>query len=721
MTSSHPVGMSAPYLSDGFLIGLYQLSPYWHIPDINYAEREAYEKSTRFFLPVPRREQSLKHTAGWDSNDYQIDISTQHGIDQYRRLIDRCSQLGIKSINFAPSNNNVSSRQDSTDIWGWESVLFLTLGQKIRLEQWKPIRDSLPLSIAQMLDYARSKQVKLVAYVYPQLGYRSKGIDQAWLYSSSNCKDMCASLASVKFQKYFLQLLIDFAQVTDIAGYAWDYNFFYDPRYSEYSSWRGWQWIRTELLLALPHLIMDHRQNSQNDGPWSWVNLNGYTAPLLMDENPETYSILYPSLHTDKISADFMRQQNSELRIEHFASMDFIPGFLAHQTERYLTDGTLSWLDNNVRDFDLMGLSYTLLSNIATAGLNPIHSYLPARDLEEFNLVPKELLQFWSNWLQWTDGHVEEIRNGIPFNNEQDWSLMKLNGLDGFLFLFNPNYQQINRTVVFDGKLNLQQPNISGYWLIKEIYPQERFLTIINYNMNMTFLLDGQSVTVYQIIFTLTVDPPIILGLTGNASIVNETILKLDNVCGESGTELAHEIVIILPNERLIANVYLNGIEKKFQQKGQFIWLTEFVSFPGLYLPRSAQVRNNTIIISDLLLQQLRKRQSDYPIRWSEKELNDASWLGPHRLLLFICILNPNDQWQITAQINNNPIVVHKGYNTRDHIVRDRFMGFYMDLTNIVTQANVEYHVSLDLPQLDPGQYQGLFLENIERILVPPQ
>jgi hypothetical protein len=47
-------------------------------------------------------------------------------------------------------------------------------------------------------------------------------------------------------------------------------------------------------------------------------------------------------------------------------------------------------------------------------------------------------------------------------------------------------------------------------------------------------------------------------------------------------------------------------------------------------------------------------------------------------------------------------------------------MGFYIDLTTIVTQANVEYYLSLNLPQLNPGQFQGLFLENIERILVQP-
>jgi hypothetical protein len=214
VTSSYPIGMNTSYLSEGFLIGFYQLSSFWHTNDINYAERTAYEKSTTFFYPVPQRKESIKHVVGWDSNDYQIDISTPHGIEEYKRLIDRCSQLGIKSITFAPSNANVSNRQESTDNWGWESILFLSLGQKIRQEQWKPYLDPIPPTIQQMLDYAAFKQVKLVPYVYPPLGYRSTGKDQAWLYPSSSCKGMCASLASIEFQQYFLQLLIDFAQVT---------------------------------------------------------------------------------------------------------------------------------------------------------------------------------------------------------------------------------------------------------------------------------------------------------------------------------------------------------------------------------------------------------------------------------------------------------------------------------------------------------------------------
>ena len=129
---------------------------------------------------------------------------------------------------------------------------------------------------------------------------------------------------------------------------------------------------------------------------------------------------------------------------------------------------------------------------------------------------------------------------------------------------------------------------------------------------------------------------------------------------------------------------------------------------------------NNTIVISDLLIEQLQTRQRAYPIPWTVEELADATWLAPHRLLLFICILEPNDQWKLTGRINNNSIVVQKAYNTREHIDRNRFMGFYVDLSSIVTQPFVEYHVELSLPTLKPGQYQGLFLENIERILVEP-
>ncbi|CAF3709398.1 unnamed protein product [Rotaria sp. Silwood1] len=219
VTSSYDVGIETAYLSEGFLIGFYQLSPYWHTNDVNYAERQAYVNATSFFFTVSPHNYSLKHVVGWDNNDCQIDISTEHGIEEYKRLINRCAQLGITSITFAPSNSNVSRRDQGTDDWGWESVLWMSLGEKIRLEQWKPYRDPIPPTIQYLLDYAAIKQVKLVPYVYPPLGYRLQGQDQAWLVENPHCRNLCASLASIEFQRYFLQLLIDFAQVTGNSSY----------------------------------------------------------------------------------------------------------------------------------------------------------------------------------------------------------------------------------------------------------------------------------------------------------------------------------------------------------------------------------------------------------------------------------------------------------------------------------------------------------------------
>ncbi|CAF1532190.1 unnamed protein product [Rotaria sp. Silwood1] len=295
---------------------------------------------------------------------------------------------------------------------------------------------------------------------------------------------------------------------------------------------------------------------------------------------------------------------------------------------------------------------------------------------------------------------------------------MKSNGFDGYLFLFNPYYKQVHRKILFDGKLNLKNPQKQGYWLLKEIYPQERFILFIEYNQTNEFLLDGQSVSIYQLIFISIIDQPILVGISGQAFLTNKNILIIDGVYGKAGTQTNNPISIILPNQDLIFNVLLNGIEKRFKQNNHIIILTDPLSFSGLYLPRSAEILNNTIMISDLLLKQLVTRQLEYSIQWTEKELNDASWLGPHRLLLFIYILNPNDQWNITAQINNNSIIVHKSYNTHDHYYQQRFIGFYLDLTNIVIQPNVQYYLSLNMPHMQPGQFQGLFLENIERILI---
>ncbi|CAF5068454.1 unnamed protein product, partial [Rotaria socialis] len=90
---------------------------------------------------------------------------------------------------------------------------------------------------------------------------------------------------------------------------------------------------------------------------------------------------------------------------------------------------------------------------------------------------------------------------------------------------------------LFDGKLNVKNPQQQGYWLLKEIYPQERFIQFIEYNQTNQFLLDGQSVTVYQLIFIPIIDQPILVGISGQAFVTNQNTIIINGVYGEAGTQ----------------------------------------------------------------------------------------------------------------------------------------------------------------------------------------
>ena len=319
VTATQPVGVALvnaygeAFTTDGFVVGAYVLSPHWHllppasspsssssssstfqssprpsalsaVPErpnsLNFAERVAFSDCVERFWVGPPRRSSLRLNVGWDENDYEVDISTAQGVEQYRRILDRNAQLGITHLIFAPQNSAVSSRVNATDSWGWEEALWLTLGEHVRLGLWVPGRDAVPPSIQGLLDYAASRGVRLMAYVYPPLAFRADG-DEAWLFGG----DCCASLASVRFQRYLASTLIAFTQATGIGGMAFDYNGYGDGAHTTYSQWRGWHWILRQLREHFPDFAMDHRQIMHAEGPWSWLT-GSYAEPLQGDENP---------------------------------------------------------------------------------------------------------------------------------------------------------------------------------------------------------------------------------------------------------------------------------------------------------------------------------------------------------------------------------------------------------------------------------------------------
>ena len=305
VNATYPVGLPVlnvygeAFNTDGFILGGYLLSPHWHVnapspatlsiagisfsdrsDSLNYAERASFTACVERFWVGPPRTSSIRLAVAWDSNDYQCDISTAHGVEQYRRLIDRSSELGLSHMVFAPQNSAVSSRLNTTDSWGWEEALWLTLGEHLRQGPWVVDRDPIPPSIQSLLDYAASRRIKLMAYVYPPLGYRAPG-DSAWLYGDG----CCSSLAVPQFQRWLAGTLIAFAKQTGLGGFAFDYNGYQDGSHTTYAQWKGWHWVLRQLRDHLPDAVMDHRQICHAEGPWSWLT-GSYAEPLQGDENP---------------------------------------------------------------------------------------------------------------------------------------------------------------------------------------------------------------------------------------------------------------------------------------------------------------------------------------------------------------------------------------------------------------------------------------------------
>ena len=110
---------------------------------------------------------------------------------------------------------------------------------------------------------------------------------------------------------------------------------------------------------------------------------------------------------------------------------------------------------------------------------------------------------------------------------------------------------------------------------------------------------------------------------------------------------------------------------------------------------------------------QLAARRQAWPIPYTDDDLL-ATWRGPHRLLLYIHIADPDDKWTVGLTLNGQPVDVKKAYGDVYPLGRERtFTGFYADVSNL--KPDTRYTVEVTLPAgLQPGQFQGLFFENVE-------
>ena len=688
------------------------------------AEVEAFTKCVKTFI-LPHPAHSINMNGAWCENDYQIDVATKEGRDEYKRIIDRCKEMGIDYVLYAPTHSEMGSRDETADDWNWENLLWLGMGLKVRNGQWDPEKDELPGSIQEMVDYAASKDIKLVAYMYPVMPFA--GNDE-WIVEGSqyHAKKRNASLGVRSFQDWLIRKLSAFYERTIIGGYAYDYTFLWYEGTSRYAQWYGWKRVKEALRLKYPEIVIDGRQLDMCYGPWTWLS-GSYPHPTATDEQPESF-LPFPDLHFDRVSANRQRYTAYRYRVNDYCPSDIMPGFITHQTSR--SDGDTGKgkpvlrLDSfRVRDWDYLGWKFSLISSIGTGGLNNIVSMIPARDEAENENFSDEDKKFFRDWLDWTDTNRRYLLNtrfiiGQPAIGRVDGTSAIVDDR-GFIFLFNPNGRKMTADFKLDKSIGL---NGGNEFTITEIYPVENKKYgklgrgLWNYGDDVSIEMDGGSAIVLKITPGDNNKKPLLFNVKGDASLWWGK-LKLKNVTGQVGKK--YDVLVKLSKSKKVKKLVVNGQRFDFTQNGNMISFS--LKFAGDYFSKMQQVDNydakfedekvtGSFVIPERIKKQLQDRKTEWPIPWTKEDYR-TSWLVPERQLLFIQIAEVKDDMDVQLSIDGEPVGLTKAY-TSVRVHPRCFTGFYADLSGL--SPDKEYSYELKLPKLKKGQYQGMFFENVE-------
>jgi hypothetical protein len=211
---------------------------------------------------------------------------------------------------------------------------------------------------------------------------------------------------------------------------------------------------------------------------------------------------------------------------------------------------------------------------------------------------------------------------------------------------------------------------------------------------------------------------PVLFGALGHVFLKGET-LELSGVRGEIGTE--RTLLVALPHGARPAKAVLNGRPVRMALEKDVA--TIIADFAGQAFGRGHSLAaydpafaggtvKGRFVIPARVFEQLRKNKDSWPVAYTEDDLK-ATWLGIHRLLLFVQIAEPDEAVRAALKIDGTPVALIKAYNSiYGHEPKRTFLGVYADVPRL--DAGREHAFELTLPALAPGRFQGLFFENVE-------
>ncbi len=742
-----------PFVTDRALIGLYTLTghgfpvrtiPEWrYVPDpaaalrdspvMDIAESEAMTRAVEAFLMYDP-EESLRLHVGWTLNDYQIDVAEPEGREEYRRIIDRAAEVGARHILYTPDHTGLNDLALNRDAWGWENLLWLNLGQKLRLGEWLPGRDPLPDDVVEMIEYADSQNIGLLAYVYPTMPWMEDPEWTAWIDGPPGGY-AGADTGIRSFQDWFIDLLVEFYEETGITGYSFDHWWVrYDQpgTTSFYAQWHGTRRILEELRRRAPDVVIDGRQQYHQTGPWTWL-AGSFPHPLASDEQAQSFRA-FPDLSWSRISANRQRSAAWWFHMLQFTPNQVMPGYMTHQTQRFDGEGHMHRRRFRPRDWDYTGWQFSVLSSIGTAPVNHVINFIPARDPDEFEYFSERDKQWFRDWLDWTDLNMEVLLNlrpiiGQPVTGRVDGTAAIVDDR-GFIFLFNPNYRAIDATFSLDRSIGL---TAGDAFLLRELYPQEgKWISapgrgIWSFGDEVTIAMHGTEARVLELVpYSGDRELPLLLNVAGDVALQDDRLI-VSNVSGAIGHEV--RMSVLVPEGRPVGELFVNGQEIGFHRNGDLV--SANLRFAGERFDQAQQIGDwdpsfaggdytAVMRIPQRIFDQLERNRENWPIPYTEEDLL-ATWLGPHRLLLYVQIADPRQDMEVSMLIDGETAALRPAFSSvyaqPPGQVADvpalTFLGYYADLTSEL-EAGRDYEVTVSLPEMEPGRFQGLFIHNIQ-------
>lgn len=598
-----------------------------------------------------------------------------------------------------------------------------------------------------------------------------------------------SNLANEEFIEWLPETMLAFAEQTGAGGFSFDLTYWEEslPVASEYAQWAGWRNILSQLTTgtgcAGARCVVDNRQANHAWGAWMWALGGTYAEPLMSDEQPGSWMFYEADLHTDRLAGNKQRQVAKSYRDEYCPN-DALPGFAFHQTDRDPTKlqntvcsaGRCSNF-SRVRDFDLLGFRYSLLSSIGTGGLNNVINLLPARDTEEFDKFPKTDLAFVADWLEWADANVPLLKQTRPIPSLStpgagvvDGTLMLRKSVvdsdagggvanAGVMFLFNPTMREIDVSLPLSGddsaSLGFECAAAAavggkGLVLVRQLATSERSApTAQKYNRDILDCTTGVLNLTLKATDSLVLEfdtawqnegsssSIVVLGSPSTGATLNSNsgTLSVSGVQGESGTPVV--LSVMLPASTTVKSVLVNGqavhsFTAAVAAGGGGVKVTvERTVWAGQRFGRAHEVAllqegesgsssswSGMFNVPQSAVDQLKERNTSYPIVYdtNPNSTDDANvpWLAPGRLLIFVKYASPlNNALNVTAAVDGSPLLIRKAYNT---IVpsSSRFIGHWADVTPLLKPGK-QQTLTLQLPETTT-KLDGVFFENVETL-----